>query len=153
MAGISYLGIVKGGVFVPNSPDVYDKRFAVPSMEGKKIVVNVKRFSAPASDDTRAYYFGCVVRVIGEHIEGPEYDPGEIHALLKQRHHNKLISIKRPDGITVDEVVPVSIAGIPQDEMSLYITHIRQWSLNFLGCYVPEPTSNLAREMASSWTK
>lgn len=154
---LASLGRIENRIFIPRDPVSYLHRY--DAHEGREMVEILKRFSPPASDNARGYLFGCVYRVIGEHVDGigpggeAWYDVEEIHSQMKLMHHNKTRMVKGKDGVPVELTTGVSIAGIPADEMSAFISKVRAWANNFLGCYIPEPRSDAAEAMIAGWVR
>lgn len=52
------------------------------SMEGQEIEMTLQKFRRKRSLSQNAWYWGCIVPLLGEHIG---YDPEEMHEALKER--------------------------------------------------------------------
>lgn len=82
------------------------------------------------------YYWAVPVKIIGEHLG---YGKEETHEILKKLFLTELVHIKHKDG-TVEEIEIVkSTKKLTTVRFEQYLTDIRTWGDQALGCYIPLP--------------
>lgn len=95
-------------------------------------VVTVKQRRKIRSLSQNKYYFGVVVKVIGEYL-------GE----TKERVHDMLASLYLRDVVDLkngnSELTVKSTASLDSAEFEQYIKNVRTWAQDELNVYVPEP--------------
>lgn len=156
-AARTFLGTVRafpgGPMFVPREPDLYSHRYC--GLEERDVVETVKVKRPKRRLRANAYYHAVVVRVVGEEMEGENYDHDEVHEVLKRRCNGreviKEISVPGKPTFMFSETVGQSTADFDTKEFSDYVQRCRAFSLNFLGTYVPEPRSPRAEAMLEEY--
>ncbi len=124
------LGSVKGGKFVADDHAMFKRAFY--SHEGRKVSVTVKRFTKRRSDPQNAFYWGVVVKMIGEQIG--ESDPQTVHEYLKAVHNYRIQAIGNKE-----IRIPQSTANLTTVEFQEYLDRVTRWAADFLALYIPEP--------------
>lgn len=104
---------------------------ALSELKGE-YVVTVKRRRKIRSLSQNKYYWGVVVKVIGEYL-------GE----TKERVHDMLAALYLRDTIDLKngntELTVKSTAKLTTDEFEVYLKQVRQWAQEELSCVIPEP--------------
>lgn len=142
----NYMGWGCQGKFTPDNPVQFKREFLKPKKT--RMVVSVKQFFPKRSDDANAYYHAVVIRFIGEEVEGLDYDHDRIHDTMKAMHNSE-VSISK-QGMEVREV---KSTVMPSDEFWAYIKRVKQWALDFLNVYIPEPNEEVSQLMIEQFRK
>lgn len=101
-------------------------------LEGKEISIVIKRYHKGRSADQNAYYWGVVVKMIGDEI-GMTMD--EAHDLLRGRFLRRGILYNKKRYWTTLSTRDLDTVG-----MEDYLTQIRTWaSFEFKGMKIPLP--------------
>lgn len=96
--------------------------------KGKLCTIEFKFVRATRSVVQNAYYWSVVIKYISEETG---FTPEEIHELLKYKFG------KRKE-IFGEEII-VSTTEYDTIEFEAYLSGVRNWSSNFLSCYIPLP--------------
>lgn len=104
----------------------------VRSYEGKDAFLVFRDYKDKRSDNQNRYYWGVVLKFIGEELG---YFPEDIHEFLKQ----KLLVGKE---ITIGDVkfyVPSSSSSLNTTEFEDYLAKVRAWAVQELKLVIPLP--------------
>jgi hypothetical protein len=123
------------GKVAENGVLYFDDREAVIAHQrlliGKRVVVSIKPFRKNRSNEQNRYYWGIVIKMIGDYCgyRLPD-DLEELHNELKRRFlpwHGDKIRITR------------STATLNSVEFEKYLSQLRQWASVELGIAIPKP--------------
>jgi hypothetical protein len=123
-------GRVKGGKFIPADPSTFKEAFFCH--ENKEVELTVKRHRQARSLNQNAYYWGVVVRMIGQQIG--EDDPEAVHEMLKMEHNYYVATVGKKE-----MRIPLSTADLDTTAFEAYLEKIRRWSSEWLSLYIPSP--------------
>ena len=141
-----YMGWGFQGKFTPDKVVDFRREFLKPKKT--RMVVSVKQFSPKRSNDANSYYHAVVVAFIGEEIEGKDFDHDRIHDTLKAMHNYRVLVSKQ--GKEVREVLSTVMES---DEFWGYVKRVKQWALDFLNVYIPEPGEEVSQLMIDQYRK
>lgn len=120
-----YRGYIKDGKIQFVEPSKFKAHCS--KFEGKEIAVTISRWTKPRSDNQNRYYWGVVLKIIGDEV-GDDYE--SIHrsltALFLTDRSNKLPKVK-------------STTELDTAKFEEYLTKVRQWSSMELHVYIPLP--------------
>jgi hypothetical protein len=94
------------------------------------------------------YYFGVVLKTISQHMGEKNLDVTieDLHEVLKGKFNAKVVLI---DGEAYE--IGETTKKMTQDDFVNYVERIREWSLENLQCYIPEPQEVIKDDFAESW--
>jgi len=121
---IRFLGQVKKGDVVLDDPTGFKRH--ILSLDGKKIQVIVRKYKTTRSNEQNKYYWGAVVRVLGDELG---YMPEEIHEALKfkfLRKEGKLETVRSTTSLTTTE-------------FEMFLEKVRIWALTDFQITIPLP--------------
>ena len=121
-----HFGKVEEGKFLPNDPKSFREAFY--HHEGKPVEVSVKRKTRSRSNQQHRYYWGVVVKILGDHFG---YSDLEMHEALK---YEFLRIEKQGKPLTVR-----STRDLTTIEFEDYVERIKLWSVEEYQCYIPAP--------------
>lgn len=105
-----------------------------------ELEVSVSRVQAHRSHALNRYYWGVIVRLIGEHTG---YTIDETHDALKMLHLSKTLAMQNGNGEVVEEIViGGSTRKLTNQEFQDYCGRIRQWASAHLDVFIPEPNES-----------
>lgn len=122
-----FYGKIENGKLILDNQEGFNGHLI--SLSGKPVVVSVKR-NSPIKNRTvkeNAYYWGVVVKLIGEHLG---YLPNEVHDALKWK-------FLRREGLKLDRLL--STAVLDTIDFEEYLSNIRQWAGQDLEMIIPLP--------------
>lgn len=120
----TFKGKVEKGKLYFQSREQFDK--FLYRLEGVVEVI-VRRPRKDRSNKENKYYWGVVIKILGDHLG---YFPKEMHEILK--HEFLLIDDGRFKYVR-------STTSLSTVEMEDYLSKIRMWASSEHSCYVPEP--------------
>ena len=94
------------------------------------------------------YYFGVVLKTISQHMGEKNLDITieDLHEVLKGKFNGKVVLI---DGEAYE--IGETTKKMTQNEFIEYVERIREWSLDNLQCYIPEPQEVIKDDFAELW--
>ncbi len=110
-----FKGKLVSGIFIPNDGNLYTNH--IISMDGESVEVTITKPIKRRSKHQNSYYWGVVLKIIGEYL-GLEAE--DVHDAFKT-----LFSIKTTSKMTTDE-------------FERHIERVVRFSCSELGCYIPE---------------
>jgi len=123
-------GHVHGGKFVAANRDLFAQAFW--SHENQEVDVVVKRHRKTRSLAQNAYYFGVVVKRIGDAMG--ESDLEAVHDMLKMELNYHLVKVG-----TRELRIPLSTASLSTEDFEDYLERARRWASEWLSLYIPLP--------------
>lgn len=105
------------------------------TLDGKDVRVVVGKIQKSRSNKENAYYWGVVLKLIGEEI-GLSTD--ETHEALKILFLKKHVDVQVKNKVEPVEYVR-STASLSTIEFEEYLENIRMWAASFLNCQIPLP--------------
>ena len=119
-------GKVNRGKFIPSDPKEFSKAFL--HHEGKPVVVSVKRKTRDRSNQQNRYYWGVVIKILGDHFG---YTDLEMHEALKfeflrVEEQGKPITCK-------------STSQLSTVEFEQYLENVKRWAVQEYHTYIPDP--------------
>jgi len=144
MTARAYLGWGFEGKFTPDDPTAFKREF----MKAKRtrMVVFAKQFFPKRSNPANAYYHAVVVRMIGEEIEGPNYDHEGTHEMLKAEH-NTIIAVTK-GGVEVKKILSTKMDS---KDFWAYVERCRAWARDFLNIHIPEPREEYSKALMEEY--
>ena len=119
-----FYGQVTGTKLVLDQEESFKNYY--PKLQGRVELI-VRRVRKDRSSNENRYYFGVVVKMLGDELG---YTPEEMHEALKfhflRDESRKLPTVK-------------STADLSTVEFESYLTQIRQWASVEMGIYIPLP--------------
>lgn len=126
---------------VAGKPPVYDWAEFLRLMRlfnGKEVVLHVEENKVKKSAAQLGYYWSVMVphmQKLLREVAGTYATTKEVHAMLTARFLT--IQAVSPDGEPID--IPKGVSGLTQEEMSVYIDHVREWVMDVFNSEFPEP--------------
>lgn len=142
MAKRTYTGKIVGGKL-----EIHDSRRKQMAQdvarmkEGALVVVEI-RYAGKRSLAQNAFYWGVVIDIMRRSLNdlGHDVDDELTHEFLKSKFNTKpLISA---EGEVIGEL-PGSTTEMNKDEFSVYYEKIKQWSMDVLNVYIPDPNEQV----------
>ena len=100
-------------------------------------IVTIKKHRAKRSSNENRYYWGVIVRILGDEFG---YLPDEMHQVLKRL----FLSYEKPNKITGEiEIFAESTSGLTTEQAEEYYEKIRIWALSEFSILIPLPNENL----------
>lgn len=124
MTDIKFTGKVKGMMLELDDERGYRRHLA--SLEGKKIQVIVRKYKTTRSNDQNRYYWGVIIKILGEEFG---YMPEETHEALKWkflRKDGKLETVR-------------STTSLNTTEFEIFLERVRIWALTDFQVKIPLP--------------
>lgn len=137
-------GKVKDGKFVPDSPDGFKGAFRLH--EGRKVVLNIKRWQPVRSPEANAYYWAVVV-VFWMKEQG-ESDSITMHEILKTAYNYKSVQIG-------EEVlrVPLSTKKMESGPFGQFVDRCKEGFRENFGGIIPPPSSAVSLQMIEEYNQ
>lgn len=105
------------------------------TLEGKEVRVVVGKIKKQRTNRGNAYYWGVVIKLIGDEIG---LSPEETHEALKLLFLKEHLDVRI--GQNIEPIFYVkSTASLSTIEFEEYLENIRMWAASFLNCQIPEP--------------
>lgn len=95
-------------------------------------------FSKQRSSPQNSYYWGVVIEVLANHSE-IGYTKDEWHEILKHKFLRITLWIPKKDGIKEMSVITKTTTKLTTKDFEEYLSQIRSWASQDLGCFIPEP--------------
>jgi hypothetical protein len=127
---MDFVGTVEKGRLKLDLPASFDRWLM--TLEGKKIIVSVRRFSKDRTPPQLRYYWAVPVRLISQHTG---YEEGEVHAILKQM----FLKTVNADGYEYVKSLSAIARQVDTTEMNELKEKIQRWAATKLGLYIPDP--------------
>jgi len=121
---IAFMGKSEKGIVVLDDEKGFTEH--IKSLDGKFIQLVVRRYRTNRSNNQNRYYFGIVIKILGDELG---YMPDEMHEALKWkflRKGGKLETVKSTSSLTTIE-------------FEEYLELIRIWALRDLEIAIPLP--------------
>ena len=121
---IAFMGKSEKGIVVLDDEKGFTEH--IKSLDGKFIQLVVRRYRTNRSNNQNRYYFGIVIKILGDELG---YMPDEMHEALKWkflRKGGKLETVKSTSSLTTIE-------------FEEYLELIRIWALRDLEINIPLP--------------
>ena len=121
---IAFMGKSEKGIVVLDDEKGFTEH--IKSLDGKFIQLVVRRYRTNRSNNQNRYYFGIVIKILGDELG---YMPDEMHEALKWkflRKGGKLETVKSTSSLTTIE-------------FEQYLELIRIWALRDLEIAIPLP--------------
>jgi len=125
---MKFRGTVRQGILRLENPSGFNELLA--TFEGRPVSLNMSAGREDRSLPQNSWYWGVIVRMIGEHCG---YSAEETHDALKQmflrdreNERDGLVRIK-------------SSTRLDTREFSDYCEQCRKWAAEFLNLYIPDP--------------
>jgi len=121
---IAFMGKSEKGIVVLDDEKGFTEH--IKSLDGKFIQLVVRRYRTNRSNNQNRYYFGIVIKILGDELG---YMPDEMHEALKWkflRKGGKLETVKSTSSLTTIE-------------FEQYLELIRIWALRDLEINIPLP--------------
>ena len=100
-------------------------------------VVNIKRHRKKRSNSENRYYWGVIIKVLGDEFG---YIPDEMHQVLKRL----FLTYDKPNQITGEiEFFSKSTTDLTTEQAEEYYENIRIWALSNFSILIPLPNENL----------
>ncbi len=120
-----YKGIVKNGKILFIEPRNFKAHCA--KFEDKEVAVTVSRWTKQRTDNQNKYYWGVVLKIIGDEIgDESESVHRSLAVLFLTDRTNKLPKVK-------------STTHLDTAEFEEYLIKVRQWASSEMGIYIPLP--------------
>ncbi len=112
------------------------------TMANKKVDVSVQTRRKTRSVAQNSFYFGVVVQIVREGLIDIGYLVGleETHELLKSKFAEKELINEKTGEILKTTTSTASMSTV---DFMLFIQHIQQWSVEYLGVEIPDPNEQL----------
>jgi len=120
--------VTKGKLHLDMQPS-YDRWLV--TLEGKRVVLSVKKFRKDRTPPQLKYYWGVCVRLLSQHTG---YEEDEVHAILKY----KFLRAVNDDGYEYVKSLSTIARQVDTLEMNEFIEKIQRWGAE-IGCYIPDP--------------
>ena len=121
---LTFMGKSEKGIVVLDDEKGFTEH--IKSLDGKFIQLVVRRYRTNRSNNQNRYYFGIVIKILGDELG---YMPDEMHEALKWkflRKGGKLETVKSTSSLTTIE-------------FEQYLELVRIWALRDLGINIPLP--------------
>ena len=116
--------------------DVAQAAVLLARLEGQAVDVTIAKHQPNRTLRANAFYWAVVVAVLADHTG---YTPDEMHDCLKRKFLPKTLALANQNGELVGEaVIGGSTADLDIAQFADYLTRIKAWALDNLGCYIPE---------------
>jgi hypothetical protein len=112
------------GKFVYEHPELLRQK--IIKLEGQEVWVSLVKKTKGRSDNQNRYYWGVVIKILGEHLGYFDY---EIHDGLKSMFLLEPALFPKVRSTT----------DLSTKEMEDYLAKIRTWSSTNLNVFIPEP--------------
>jgi len=114
---MKFYGTIKDGKFLCTKTDQF--KSTLKELEGQKVEVSVKKDHLTKSDKQRKYYWGCILKILSENGDAPEWWHEYFKILFLP------IEIHTPSGMMI---VGGSTEKLNTKECEEYHEKIRRWS-------------------------
>ena len=121
---IFFRGKIEKGRVVFDDPVGFKRH--IDGLEGKHIQAIVRKYKTSRSDNQNRYYWGVVVKILGDELG---YIPEEMHEALKWkflRKGGKLETVKSTTSLTTTE-------------FETFLELVRIWAITDMGITIPLP--------------
>jgi hypothetical protein len=116
---------------------------AFASMEGKEVVVSIKRVKKQRSNPQNAYYWGCCLSIMQNALKdaGHLMSVNDVHDLLKLRLLKETILINEETGECVERIK--STTELSTTGMMEYFMDIQRFAIEYFGVTIPDPNEEV----------
>lgn len=97
-------------------------------------------FSKQRSNPQNSYYWSVVIGLISEHTG---FTPEETHEILKHKFLRITLWIPKKDGVKEMSVITKTTTKLTTKAFEEYLSQIRIWASQDLGCFIPSPNESL----------
>jgi hypothetical protein len=131
------IGRVENGKLRLGNRPLFDE--AMKSLDGRDVIVEVRRAYANRSGQQNKWYWSCLVAAISEYTG---FTPEETHAVLKARFLPKALAVADRNGVVVGEyVIGGTTTSLTTKEMAEYCERVRQFAAEELAIDIPDPVA------------
>lgn len=120
-----FCGKVEQGALTLDRPDKF-KQYLL-TLNKKAVHIVVRKIQKPRSKKENRYYWGVVIKLL---CETTGYNDDEMHDALR------MLFLR-----DIDKKIPTlrSTTSLTTVDFEEYLTKIREWAIQTLHCYIPEP--------------
>jgi hypothetical protein len=97
-------------------------------LEGKEVEMIVRQYRRQRTDPQNNYYFGVVIKIIGDYVGEDDYQA--VHEALKI----KFLGTERKKGLDI----PKHSKTLKTHQFSEYVEKIKRWAAQEYGIYIPD---------------
>lgn len=133
---LTYTGEVTDEGLRPHNPKGFKREVQV--FNGKEVVITIRRKRNHRSDQQNRYYWGGVVPIVCEGLNGVGYriTQADTHEYLKHTFLKDKI-VNEQTGEYLETIG--STTKLTTTEFMEFIQDIQRWASEFLGVYIPDP--------------
>ena len=124
-----FYGRVRNGKLMVDKPD--DFKLSLTQLEGKDVVIIVKKAEYVRTGAENRYYWGVIVRMVSDEMA---VIPEEAHDFLKSLFLKEGVEIKGKRYEIIKSTASLSIGDFED-----YCEKVRQFSVNEMGLIIPLP--------------